>query len=276
MEKPQDKASIIRARPALRPKAQPRGAPFHLYPLRVMLSVMLEQLVFPAAVTASPLLRLLLAAVLGGLIGLERDIHGRAAGLRTNLLVSLGAALFMLVSLAVAGSGNAAAAVQPADPGRIAAQIITGIGFLGAGAIIKAGFSVHGLTTAACLWLVAGIGMASGAGYFELALLVTAIGLLSLLTLNRLEKLFAKDAYRVLKIVTAASTDISAVTAAVRSRKIKILHTDFEQDRDAGLLRITLTLRLYHRGVTDALSDRVIRDLEATGIPITRIAWQHT
>jgi putative Mg2+ transporter-C (MgtC) family protein len=240
-----------------------------------MLAGMLEQLVFPAALTASPVLRLLLAALLGGVIGLERDIHGRAAGLRTNLLVCLGASLFMLVSLAVAGSGEAVGGLR-ADPGRIAAQVITGIGFLGAGAIIKAGFSVHGLTTAACLWLVAGVGMAAGAGYFELAFVVAGIALLSLLTLNRLEKLFAKDAYRVLEILTASSADIGAVLAAVRRPNLKILHTDFERDYDAGSLRITLTLRLYHRGITDALSARIITDLEATGTPLSRIAWKHT
>jgi putative Mg2+ transporter-C (MgtC) family protein len=242
-----------------------------------MLSSMLEGLFIPAAVSASPVLRLLAAALLGGLIGLERDIHGRAAGLRTNLLVCLGSALFMQVSLAVAASsGTLTAGGLRSDPGRIAAQIITGIGFLGAGAIIKAGFSVHGLTTAACLWLVAGIGMAAGAGYFELAFLVTGIGLLSLLTLNRLERLFSKDAYRVLDILTASSVDVSAVAATVRRRNIKILHTDFEQDYGADTQRITLTIRLFSRGRTDALSESIIRDIKATGIPISRIAWQHT
>jgi putative Mg2+ transporter-C (MgtC) family protein len=238
---------------------------------------MLEGLVFPAAVTASPILRLLAAALLGGLIGLERDIHGRAAGLRTNLLVCLGAALFMLVSLAVAGSGELpAGGGLRSDPGRIAAQVITGIGFLGAGAIIKAGFSVHGLTTAACLWLTAGIGMAAGAGYFELAFVVTGIGLASLLTLNRLERLFSKDAYRVLEIFTSSSVDAGSVVAAVRCRHIKILHTDFERDYGTDTLRLTLTIRLFTRGNTDAFSESIIREIKATGIPITRIAWQHT
>jgi putative Mg2+ transporter-C (MgtC) family protein len=244
-----------------------------------MLSPMLKELVFPAAVTASPVLRLLLAAVLGGLIGLERDIHGRAAGLRTNLLVCLGAALFMLISLAVAATGNGpdtAAAGMRSDPGRIAAQIITGIGFLGAGAIIKSGFSVHGLTTAACLWLVAGIGMAAGAGYFELALVVTAVSLLSLLTLNRLERLFAKDTYRILEIMTSKPVEISTVTAVIRRPNLKILHTDFEQNRGAGSLRITLTLRVYQRGAADALSESILRDLDASGIPILSISWQHS
>ena len=95
------------------------------------------------------IIRMLLASLLGGLIGLERDLHGRAAGLRTHLLVSLGAAVFTILSELV--SRNSAGTGIMTDPGRIAAQIVTGIGFLGAGVIIKEGVNVRGLTTAACL-----------------------------------------------------------------------------------------------------------------------------
>jgi putative Mg2+ transporter-C (MgtC) family protein len=114
------------------------------------------------------LLRLFVAAVLGGAIGLERELRERQAGLRTHLVVSVGSALFTLVS--AYGFANFGARV---DPTRIAAQIVTGIGFLGAGAIIRQGLSVRGLTTAATLWLVAAIGMAAGAGYWEGALIAT-------------------------------------------------------------------------------------------------------
>lgn len=120
-------------------------------------------------------MRLLIAGILGAIIGLERDIHGRAAGLRTNLLVSMGSAVFTLISVNIAHPNDPAAAseILRTDPGRIAAQIITGIGFLGAGTIIKYGFTVKGLTTAACLWLSAGIGMSAGAGFIDLALVAT-------------------------------------------------------------------------------------------------------
>ena len=121
------------------------------------------------------LLRLFVAAALGGAIGLEREIRERQAGLRTHLVVSVGAAVFTLVS--AYGFANFGGRV---DPTRIAAQIVSGIGFLGAGAIIRQGLSVRGLTTAASLWLVAAIGMAAGAGFWAGAVIATAGALLTL------------------------------------------------------------------------------------------------
>jgi putative Mg2+ transporter-C (MgtC) family protein len=121
------------------------------------------------------LLRLFVAAALGGAIGLERELRERQAGLRTHLVVSVGAALFTLVSAYGFSSFDG-----KVDPTRIAAQIVSGIGFLGAGAIIRQGLSVRGLTTAASLWLVAAIGMAAGAGYWDGALIATLGALLTL------------------------------------------------------------------------------------------------
>jgi putative Mg2+ transporter-C (MgtC) family protein len=125
--------------------------------------------------------RLALAGGLGAVIGIERELRDREAGIRTHLLVSMGSALFTIVSaygfhefLTNGGS------VVRADPTRIAAQIVTGIGFLGAGAIIREGLSVRGLTTAATLWVVAAIGMASGAGYYWPAVAGTALTLFAL------------------------------------------------------------------------------------------------
>jgi putative Mg2+ transporter-C (MgtC) family protein len=127
------------------------------------------------------LLRLSVAAALGGAIGMERELRERQAGLRTHLVVCVGSALFTLVSaygfrefLVHGGS------LVRTDPTRIAAQIVSGIGFLGAGAIIRQGLSVRGLTTAATLWLVAAIGMASGAGYYDAAVIATLGALITL------------------------------------------------------------------------------------------------
>ncbi len=127
------------------------------------------------------LLRLAFACGLGAAIGFEREIRDREAGIRTHLLVSLGSSLFTIVSAYgfhefLAGGGT----IVRADPSRIAAQIVTGIGFLGAGAIIREGLSVRGLTTAATLWVVAAIGMACGAGYYWPAVAATVLTLLAL------------------------------------------------------------------------------------------------
>src|SRR5438093_6809954 len=131
------------------------------------------------------LLRLALAAALGAAVGLERELREREAGLRTHLLVSLGSALFTIVGAygfhAFLDSG---ASVVRADPTRIAAQIVTGIGFLGAGAIIRQGLSVRGLTTAATLWVVAAVGLAAGAGYYSAAVITTALVLIALYPLR--------------------------------------------------------------------------------------------
>ena len=131
------------------------------------------------------LLRLALAAVLGGLIGVERELREREAGLRTHLLVSLGSALFTIVgAYGFHEFLSSGATVVRADPTRIAAQIVTGIGFLGAGAIIRQGLSVRGLTTAATLWVVAAVGLACGAGSYSVAVITTVIVLFALYPLR--------------------------------------------------------------------------------------------
>ena len=128
--------------------------------------------------------RLVMGSVLGALIGLERELHAQPAGIRTHLLVSFGAALFTVLSIYgfvdVLGPGEG----SPPDPTRIAAQVVTGIGFLGAGAILKYGTSIRGLTTAGSLWATAAIGMAAGAGQLGIAVAGTAIVIFSLWPLN--------------------------------------------------------------------------------------------
>jgi len=127
-------------------------------------------------------LSIVLATVLGAAIGLERELSGKAAGLRTNLLICLGAAVFTIISREMA-AGTAEGSVT-----RIAAQIVTGVGFLGAGAIIQDRAGVHGLTTAATIWLVASIGMACGARFYHLAIISTLIAIVVLIGLGKLVK----------------------------------------------------------------------------------------
>ncbi len=133
--------------------------------------------------------RLILAIILGGLIGFEREVKKRSAGLRTHVLVSLGSCLIMLTSLYVFDIYKD---IVSLDPARIAAGIITGIGFLGAGAIIRSGEAVKGLTTAASLWLVAGIGMGIGCGFYLASLITAVLAIAVLFFLGQLEKVISK------------------------------------------------------------------------------------
>jgi putative Mg2+ transporter-C (MgtC) family protein len=128
------------------------------------------------------ILRLALAAALGGVIGLEREYHHKPAGLRTNMLIALGSALFSILSVQLgAGAGS---------PDRVAAQIVTGIGFLGAGAILRSGENIHGLTTAATIWVNAAIGMAAGLGSYVVATGAAALTLVVLAILPFIERRF--------------------------------------------------------------------------------------
>src|SRR5881398_2610040 len=139
----------------------------------------------PSLSWAEVLGRVALAAALGAVLGLERELREREAGLRTHLLVSVGSALFTIVSAyGFREFLNSGESVVRADPTRIAAQIVTGIGFLGAGAIIRQGLAVRGLTTAATLWVVAAVGLAAGAGYYSGAVITTALVLIALYPLR--------------------------------------------------------------------------------------------
>src|SRR5687768_16040317 len=125
------------------------------------------------------ILRIVVAALLGGLVGLEREVSEQPAGFRTHILVSMGAALFTLV-------GAYTFSETGADPTRVAAQVVTGIGFIGAGVIFQQGASIRGLTTAASLWVTAAIGTAVGLGYWDAAVVTAVITVVALYGLKRL------------------------------------------------------------------------------------------
>jgi putative Mg2+ transporter-C (MgtC) family protein len=192
------------------------------------------------------LLRLVLAAVLGGAIGVERELREREAGLRTHLLVSVGSALFTIVSAygfhAFLSSG---ASVIRTDPTRIAAQIVTGIGFLGAGAIIRQGLSVRGLTTAATLWVVAAIGLAVGAGSYSAALITTAVVLFSLYPLRilayRVIRRFRPEDARLLVAIPAGASPGNVIDEVERSG-LRIEAIDVSQEGDRR--RLALDVRM--------------------------------
>lgn len=132
------------------------------------------------------MMRLLVAAGIGAALGLEREYRQKPAGLRTNILIALGSALLTIVSINMGHDGG--------TPDRIAAQIVTGVGFLGGGAILRSGTSIHGMTTAATIWVNAAAGMAAGAGQFTLAVVTTALALMVLAVLPPIEAYFARRA----------------------------------------------------------------------------------
>ena len=205
------------------------------------------------------LLRIVLAAALGGAIGFERELREREAGLRTHMLVAVGSALFTIVSAygfhEFLSSG---ASVVRADPSRIAAQIVTGIGFLGAGAIIRQGLSVRGLTTAATLWVVAAIGLAVGAGYYSGAVISTAVVLVSLWPLRllafRLLRRFRPEDGRLLVELPAGARPGAVIDEVERAgARIEAIEVSQEGDRR----RLELDVELPGEGGAPRLMARV-------------------
>lgn len=214
--------------------------------------------------------QLLLSVVLGGVVGLERELRGRSAGLRTLSLVSLGSTLIMLVAgtSRVPGVG---AEVLRIDPGRIVAGIVTGIGFLGAGVILKLGELIRGVTTAASIWVVAAVGIAVGARQYGIAVLATALSLGVLTALNALERLIAPVIYRTL-VVKVRSTHASAVLNEVRAildrTAARIVDLRVHEDVDAATTELGVALRTRQRHQSRAVT------AEIAGLPgVVSVAW---
>ena len=147
-------------------------------------------------------LSLLLTVLFSGIIGFEREYHGHSAGLRTHILVAVGSALVMILSIYGFGQVNTDGTLSSGrDPARLAAQVVSGIGFLGAGAIIKTGTDIKGLTTATTLWLVMAIGLACGAGRFTIATITTIISLITLISLRKIETLATRRRPKLILVV---------------------------------------------------------------------------
>ena len=201
------------------------------------------------------LLRLALAAALGGAIGFERELREREAGLRTHTLVSVGSALFT-----IAGAYGFRDFHGSFDPTRVAAQIVTGIGFLGAGAIIRQGLSVRGLTTAATLWVVAAIGLTCGAGYYAAAVITTALVLLSLWPLRivayRVMTRFRPETDRlVAQLPSGESPGPLIAELEGLGARLQSLEISHEADRRTVLVDVTLPPRADAPGIVAKLSD---------------------
>jgi len=207
------------------------------------------------AILASPvvtfevaLARLILSLVACGLVGLEREMRRQTAGWRTHIIIGLGATTLMLLSVwlpqTVAGDKG--------DPGRIAAQVVSGIGFLGAGAFIKVGNNMKGLTTAATIWFVAGLGLSIGAGMWQIALVVLGMALLVLVVLEPLEKKwFPSERLKLLQIwYEGSSLDRKAVHVTLKGFRIHVqtvdasLSVNKKQTRLSALVKVPISVDL--------------------------------
>ncbi|QYR20880.1 MgtC/SapB family protein [Paenibacillus sp. sptzw28] len=176
-------------------------------------------------------IRLILALFLGGLIGLERELGGHSAGFRTHILVCLGSAVIVLLSM----YGFSQFAAEPnvrLDPARLAAQVISGIGFLGAGTIMRTGLTISGLTTAASLWVVASIGLAVGAGFYYGAAISTLLVVMSLFLLNKVEKVFSrtKKHHELIVKINRSSNGLNQILTELKGLGIQIYKLNIESD----------------------------------------------
>lgn len=198
--------------------------------------------------------RLVLAAILGGIVGIERGSGDRPAGFRTHILVCVGSALFMLVSMYGFDELTPAEALHEGDLGarrdsaRIAAQVVSGIGFLGAGTILHEGLTIRGLTTAASLWMVSAIGLAVGSGMFFLSIMATVITMITLVTLHTWEKRFAatsRSDRRFVRITTSNRNDVIAdITGYLTLNGIQVKSLNLKKNKDKNNLVIDLYLKL--------------------------------
>lgn len=216
--------------------------------------------------TVHIIIRLISAFLLGGLVGLERELHGRAAGLKTHILVCLGSALIMLTSMHIFY-------LYPArvDPTRIAAGLITGIGFLGAGTILRFRASVRGLTTAASLWAVAGIGLAVGSGFYLGSYIATALVLFVLFFMTKIERILVrKDWYKVIAVETKGDAQqLKEIRAILSNYKVEIRDFEIKKKPNSDNVIMELNLKL----ITDRQDDQILTDIMLIK-GVERASWQ--
>jgi len=205
------------------------------------------------------LFRLIISAIAGGIIGAEREATDRPAGLRTHVLVTLGSALIMLISMY---GFNDNFQSNNADPARLAAQVVSGIGFLGAGTILRTGTNVMGLTTAASIWICGGIGLAFGNGYYVGGISTTIIVFFTLRVLGSLESRFFKKKYKLLTVQCRDRVgligDIGQILAKnnITIRDIKVINYDSDDEEDFMVeikFYIKVPAKLIHASLIDEI-----------------------
>ncbi len=220
-----------------------------------------------------PIGKLLAAAVLGGILGWERERRGRPAGLRTHILVCIGVTLMMIVSEYMFEKYDALASesIMRVDPARIAAQVVTGIGFLGAGTIMKFRTMVRGLTTAASLWTVAGIGLAVGSGCYLPAILTTVLALIALLLLPLFEREIKRDKYKTLKLsISGTEFSLTPLLDMLKKNSMVLQHYGFERDLVKNEIFYHINVRYKDESLVLRVSDEIAKSIKE----VRRLGWE--
>ncbi len=204
----------------------------------------------------------LLSIILGGIVGTERDRHGRAAGIRTNIVVSLGATIFTILAQYSGG-----------DPSRITAQIVSGIGFLGAGLIIKSGMSVKGLTSAATLWFMSAIGVACGYNAFALAIIGTVFVLIVLIGLNFTERMYSKDQYFRLSIRGREDLDPMQIRKVLNTLPLEVKDMKISRDFRSKESKIVCNIKIRSKEAPAQLCNDVVNTIQQE-LEVLKISWK--
>jgi len=209
---------------------------------------------------AELLVRLVVGTVLGAVIGYERHLHGRPAGLRTHLLVGLASTTFMLVSTHfVYFQHYAKEDLVAVDTSRIAASVVTGVGFLGGGAILRTGINVQGLTTAAGLWLVAAIGLSAGAGMYVVSAVSTMLGVVALTLLRRFEHKDDQILRRKITLVLdGEAPPLATILAGLTRNGVTVAPAEYEKQIDERRVSVTFQARF-----AESTSEEVLKILES-------------
>ncbi len=216
--------------------------------------------------------KLFIAAILGGFIGWEREKRGRPAGLRTHLLLCVGVTLMMLVSehIFVNYQVYKSDSVLRIDPARIAAQVVTGVGFLGAGTIMRFRASVRGLTTAASLWIVSGIGLAVGSGFILPAVFTTIIAITTLIFLPKVEREMERDKYMTIKMLISGQEHfLDNIKNILERNSVKLQNYKFEKDVQKKEIVYDMNVKFKDEKMLVLATDdmiKTIKDIKRLGL----------
>jgi putative Mg2+ transporter-C (MgtC) family protein len=204
------------------------------------------------------LIRLFLGALMGGIIGFEREVHGRAAGLRTQLIVCVAGVLIMVLSENYYHHMQDLDASLRIDPARISAGALVGIGFLGAGVIIKSGYAVRGLTTAATIWIVSAIGLAIGGGLYLEGITTFGVTIVALIALRTLENKIKPLRYKNIVVSTLASGNVEErLSSMLTDGGFKIHSVDYEKSRTADEIIIRYTVSTRDRSAKSRIFNKL-------------------